>query len=85
MTEIEVQTEVPFIAPEVAFFAGMEAFQDLSRLKDQMLKECMDATRRLGEGGYVEEEARLIACYAIQFRSRFLEICSEKAGLLSML
>ena len=78
---MEVQTEEQFVEPEVAFFAGMELLQDLSTLKDQMLKECMDATRRLGEGGFVEEEARLIAYYAIEFRARFLETCSQKAEL----
>ncbi|EPE10403.1 hypothetical protein F503_05498 [Ophiostoma piceae UAMH 11346] len=79
VADMEAQTEEQFVEPEAAFFAGMELLQDLSILKDQMLKECMDATRRLGEGGFVEEEARLIAYYAIEFKTRFLETCSQKA------
>ena len=80
VAEVEVQTERPFVEPEVALFSGMGLFQELSVLKDTMIKECLNMTKSLGGnkgGSSGEAEARLAARYAIDFQSRFIEICAQ--------
>ncbi|CAK7219215.1 hypothetical protein SBRCBS47491_003770 [Sporothrix bragantina] len=82
VAEIEVQTEEPFVAPEEALFAGMGLFQELSTLKDKMIKECLNMTKLVGgsSSGSDEAEARLVARYAIEFQSRFVGICARHTG-----
>ncbi|CAK7568377.1 MAG: hypothetical protein SEPTF4163_006365 [Sporothrix epigloea] len=81
VAEVEVQTEGPFVEPKDALLAGMGLFQELSTLKDNMVKECLNMTKLLGgnNDSIGQAEARLAARYAVEFQSRFVEICGRHA------
>ncbi|CAK7265500.1 hypothetical protein SEPCBS119000_001543 [Sporothrix epigloea] len=81
VAEVEVQTEQPFVEPKEALLAGMGLFQELSTLKDSLIKECLSMTKLLGGDNETlgQAEARLAARYAIEFQSRFVEICGRHA------
>ncbi|KIH88216.1 hypothetical protein SPBR_07168 [Sporothrix brasiliensis 5110] len=83
-TDTEVQTAAPFVEPEVALLAGMDLFQELANLKDGMLKECLSMTKALGADDHDEAEARLVARYAIEFHTRFTEICTQRTNSFCM-
>ncbi|KJR80915.1 uncharacterized protein SPSK_05243 [Sporothrix schenckii 1099-18] len=82
--DTEVQTAAPFVEPEVALLAGMDLFQELANLKDGMLKECLSMTKALGADDHDEAEARLVARYAIEFQTRFTEICTQRTHSFCM-